>query len=407
MKIGLLAYHSAINFGATLQLLSTFMYLKNHGHDPVIINWIADGLEDFYNASTPVKQKLEHQQMRKTLWKETSLCHTDRDISKVIKQEEIEAVIIGSDAVCQHHTIWERLVFPCRKIIAVNPVTSDRIFPNAFWATWNQLLPHPIPVAILSASSQDSEYRYFSKKTCREMLQQITKYSYVSVRDAWTRDMFQYVTSGKIDPPVTPDPVFAFNNNASSLLPGKKELAKRFSLPDKYILISFLNKRVVSQQWLNEFQELAKSDGISCVKLPFSNDEGFGELDHIIHLPLSPIEWYALIKYSQGYVGNNMHPIVVSLHNAVPFFSFDNYGIKRFNGLLSSDKSSKIKHLVQLAGLSEYRISCFSRTFQVPAASDVYKKLNTFPIEISRMFSNNYYKLYEAMMLQMIHSLNG
>lgn len=28
MRIGLLAYHSAINFGATLQLLSTYMFLR-------------------------------------------------------------------------------------------------------------------------------------------------------------------------------------------------------------------------------------------------------------------------------------------------------------------------------------------------------------------------------------------
>ena len=31
MRIGLLAYHSAINFGATLQLLSTYMFFKNNG----------------------------------------------------------------------------------------------------------------------------------------------------------------------------------------------------------------------------------------------------------------------------------------------------------------------------------------------------------------------------------------
>ena len=45
MRIGLLAYHSAINFGATLQLLSTYMFFKNNGYEPIVINWVASDLE--------------------------------------------------------------------------------------------------------------------------------------------------------------------------------------------------------------------------------------------------------------------------------------------------------------------------------------------------------------------------
>ena len=44
MKIGLLAYHSVCNFGAMLQLLSTYMFLKNHGHEPMFINLVAKDL---------------------------------------------------------------------------------------------------------------------------------------------------------------------------------------------------------------------------------------------------------------------------------------------------------------------------------------------------------------------------
>ena len=108
MKIGLLAYHSAINFGATLQLLSTYMYLKNHGHYPVIINWVAADMESDYDNGSPTAQLSAHRQLRKLLWHETSLCRTEQDVAEAIKAEGIEAVIIGSDAVCQHHTKRER-----------------------------------------------------------------------------------------------------------------------------------------------------------------------------------------------------------------------------------------------------------------------------------------------------------
>lgn len=40
MKIGLLAYHAACNFGAFLQLLSTVEYIKKQGDEPIVINWI-------------------------------------------------------------------------------------------------------------------------------------------------------------------------------------------------------------------------------------------------------------------------------------------------------------------------------------------------------------------------------
>ena len=48
MRIGLLAYHSACNFGANLQLLSTIGFLKKEGHTPIVINWIPASLEKEY-----------------------------------------------------------------------------------------------------------------------------------------------------------------------------------------------------------------------------------------------------------------------------------------------------------------------------------------------------------------------
>lgn len=405
MRIGLLAYHSAINFGATLQLLSTYMYLRNHDHEPIIINWISEDMEQAYENHTPIRQLDCQKMIRAKIWNETKLCRTDYDVANVIKHYKIEAVIIGSDAVCQHHTKWERIVFPCKRIVVIENATSDRLFPNPFWATWNRLLEKKIPVAVLSASSQDSVYKYFSKSLQKEMKEQIENYSYVSVRDTWTQDMFNYITNGNIIPEVTPDPVFAFNNNASMLLPSKVDVLEKFNLPDKYILFSFFNNTSVSQTWLDEFQTLARTDGYTCVKLPFSQQEGFGRLSKEIQLPLSPLEWFALIKYSSGYVGNNMHPIVVSIHNAVPFFCFDNYGLKHLNGFITSDKSSKIKHILEIAGLADWRISCISKTFNAPNATNIYNKLKDFNTNISKEFSKLYYNRYEIMMKDILKSL--
>ena len=409
MKIGLLAYHSVCNFGAMLQLLSTYMFLENHGHEPVVINWVAKDLEEYYAQNTPVSQIENQRKLRLKLWKETSLCRTIEDVANIISTEHIEAVIIGSDAVAQHHPLFERIIFPCRNILAINPVTSDVVFPNPFWGIWTDYLDKPVPVALMSAASQDSKYKYISKKLRKQMKERIMTFCYVSVRDVDTQKMFSFITEGQCCPSVTPDPVFAFNQNAASLVPSKEELMKKYGLSDKYMLISFKNEKRsnVSQTWLNKFQDIAKHHGIQCVSLPFSTSLSAGELESEIALPLNPIDWYALLKYSCGYIGNNMHPIVVCIHNTVPFFSFDNYGTKHANGLFCDSSTSKIRHILKVANLLDCRIASNSLFRRTPSPEHVFNKLQTFDKAKCKNFAQGYLNKYNEMMTKILERLRG
>lgn len=409
MKIGLLAYHSVCNFGAMLQLLSTYMFLENHGHEPVVINWVAKDLEEYYAQNTPVSQIENQKKLRLKLWKETCLCRTIEDVANIISTEHIEAVIIGSDAVAQHHPLFERIIFPCRNIIAINPVTSDVVFPNPFWGIWTDYLDKPVPVALMSAASQDSKYKYISKKLRKQMKERIRAFCYVSVRDVDTQKMFSFITEGQCCPSVTPDPVFAFNQNAASLVPSKEELMKKYGLSDKYMLISFKNEKRsnVSQTWLNKFQDIAKHHGIQCVSLPFSTSLSAGKLESEIALPLNPIDWYALLKYSCGYIGNNMHPIVVCIHNAVPFFSFDNYGTKHANGLFCDSSTSKIRHILKVANLLDCRIASNSLFRRTPSPEHVFNKLQTFDKAKCITFAQSYLCKYNEMMTTILKHIEG
>lgn len=409
MKIGLLAYHAVCNFGAMLQLLSTYMFLKNHGHEPVIINWVAKDLENYYAQNTPISQIENQLKLRLQLWKETALCRTIKDVANIISNEQIDAVIIGSDAVAQHHPLFERIVFPCRNIIAINSVTSDVVFPNPFWGIWTDYLDKPVPVALMSAASQDSKYKYISKKLRKQMKERIMAFSYVSVRDVDTQKMFSFITEGQCCPSVTPDPVFAFNQNAASLVPSKEELMKKYGLSGKYMLISFKNEKRcnVSQTWLNKFQDIAKHHGIQCVSLPFSSSLSAGELESEIALPLNPIDWYALLKYSCGYIGNNMHPIVVCIHNTVPFFSFDNYGTKHANGLFCDSSTSKIRHILKVANLLDCRIASNSLFRRTPSPEHVFNKLQTFDKAKCKNFAQGYLNKYNEMMTKILERLRG
>lgn len=404
MKIGILTYNTACNFGANLQALSTYWYLKNSGNDPVFITWIPEDLEQYYKISTPKEQYVMYDLFRKTNWVESEICRTTHDVCNVIIKENIEAVIIGSDAVSQYHTILERVVFPTRRLFSVLYQTKDKKFPNPFWGDFNEYLDRPVPVAAMSISSQDSVFKYYSKSLRIRMYKLINTHKYISVRDEWTQKQINYISFGEINPMITPDPVFALNDNLGSLLEGEESFKARYAINRPYLLLSFKDSRTVTQEWINSFEKIVSAAGYDCIILPFSDRSSFGTCKRVIKHPLSPLDWYLFIKYSSGYIGHNMHPIIVSLSNNIPFFSFDTYGIKRLNGLITNDSSSKIKHILNAATLTYNRISCLHRSFVAPTPQSVFDKVVLFDFDKSSNFVDYYLLLYKKMMSDILNS---
>lgn len=405
MKIGLLAYHAACNFGAFLQLLSTVEYIKKQGDEPIVINWIPkDFRKDYEKRSLPDVRSL-YARLREKYYPMTKLCETDKQVAMVIENENIEAVIIGSDAVTQHHPLRERIHFPCRRIIYIAHPTSDRMYPNCFWGAFNKYLKKPIPLAVISGSSQDSKYYFIKGQTKLKMKKSILDFRYMSVRDDWTQKMIEYITDGDVVPRVTPDPVFAFNNNASHLVPLKEDIIKKFDIPKDYIILSFKGTKSVSQDWINELQKLANAKGLACVKLPYADAPAFGDIQYSVGDIVTPLEWYALIKHSKGYIGNNMHPIVTSITNGVPFFSFDNYGIPMIDGKQTNGESSKIYHILKQADLLDNRIYTCCKDYSPIEPKEVLNKIINFDILKEKTFADRYYKQYEKMMIDVFKSI--
>lgn len=406
MTIGLLAYHSACNYGASLQLLSTFCYLRSHGFSPVIINWVNYELEKQYEQSASLEQRMMMQEFRDNYWHESRICRTSEDVANIIKELRIDAVIVGSDAVAQHHPALERLVFPCKRIVAFRHVTPDRLFPNPFWGEFNNYLEVPIPIAVISASSQDSSYKLIPLLVQKRMKRAIDSYNYLSVRDDWTQKMMVYISKGKITPKITPDPVFAFNQNSGYLLPSRDTIIQRYNLPENYLLFSFKHLRSPQQLWIDSFKRIAHDKGLFCVNIPFSDSLSEGFFDISIPHPISPLDWFALIKYSNGYIGNNMHPIIVALHNAVPFYSFDNYGqYKNRRKEATDDASSKIRHILSEAGFLSNRTFAMSRRFSPPEPGVVLDAIRKFDVEKAQSFSEVQYNRYCQMMDDVINHL--
>lgn len=398
MKIGLLAYHAACNYGAFLQLLSTLEYVKKQGDEPIVINWIPKDFRKYYEKKALAEVQELYARLRVQYFPMTDLCETEEQVATVIEKEGIEAVIIGSDAVLQHHPFRERFKFPCRRIIYIGHPTSDRMYPNCFWGAYNKYLKVPIPTAVISGSSQDSKYYYIKGKTKKRMKQSIMSFGYLSVRDEWTQKMVEYLTDEELIPRVTPDPVFGFNDNAGYLLPSRKSVLEKFKLPDNYIIVSFRGPKSVNQKWISDFEIIANEKGFECVKLPYADMAAYGDMQHSVGDTITPLEWYVLIKYSKGYVGNNMHPIVTSIANNVPFYSFDNYGIPVIDGVSTNGESSKIFHILSMAGLLDYRTFTLGNNYCPPSPSQVFSAIEGFDKQIELKFATDYLYEYRLMM---------
>jgi hypothetical protein len=403
MNIGILTYHSVNNFGANLQVLSTVGFLNNNGHSPIIINWIPEDLELRTNKNIPDIQQYVDKSIIKDNAILTPLCRNSIDIAKVIKELNIDAVIIGSDAVVIHYSFFNRIVFPSRKIISILKPSSDWIFPNPFWGDFLNHLEKDIPIVMMSVSNQGTNYKLIIGKTKREMSKHINKFKYISVRDFSTKKMFEYISNKKIAPPITPDPVFAFNYNFNGHKPSKKDILEKFKLPEKYILFSFHNSDIISKAWLNSFKKIADESEYSCVALAFPSGIRFDhDFSFEINLPLSSIDWYYLIKYSSGYIGHNMHPIIVCLHNSVPFFSFDHYS-KRRMFFFVNDKTSKIFHILSESGFKDNRVSSIIFTLRKSYdVNTVFNCINNFDKRRCTIFAENMHSNYVNMMTEIL-----
>ncbi|MBN8547149.1 MAG: polysaccharide pyruvyl transferase family protein [Ignavibacteria bacterium] len=410
MNIGILTYHSAYNFGANLQTLSTVSYLRNCGYDPIIVDFQSSELERKYDIVTPSPQAQVFKQFLHLNFNLTSRCENSTEIAAEIEKANIESVIIGSDAVVQHHSFLSRLrvSFSRKKIFRVRviPPNYETTFPNPFWGEFLDFLEKDNVTIMMSVSCQNTDYQLFPRRIRRDIYKYLLMMNYISVRDLRTRDMMTFVSGGNLKPPITPDPVFAFNQNVSQI-PSREEIIKRYNLPEKYVLLSFHSSKTVSVRWINGLMELFSLHGIECVAFPMPTGIMFqNDLRYKIKLPLDPIDWYCLIKYSCGYIGEKMHPIVVALHNIVPFFSFDHYGINRFN-LFSSKYGSKIYHILNKAEFLDNRASSVNSHYNPPPSpAVVFDKICNFDTNKCQKFSSQMLAEYNQMMLDICKVLD-
>lgn len=378
MRIGLLTYHWVSNYGANLQALSTYSFLKKMGHDPIIINWIPLQTKEYYMKACPAEQYECHLNF---IGNNCVLTEEFNDIEfmpQIINKYCIEAVVIGSDSLFN----LEKEKYSWFQHKSISP-TEDHVYPNPFWGYKFENIPH----VGLSISSQNSNY--FLYKSQKEKIgRSLESFSTITVRDLWTQNLVSYFSDGKIIPSITPDPVFAFNENVGEL-PSKDFILQKYRLPEKYVLFCFNRGKCfrMSNKWLTEIHNKFNEKGISCVSLPRATGSQDLHLDVDLKMPIPPIDWYSIIRYSSGYIGVLMHPIVICIHNSVPFYSFDHYGVGPY--LFVNLSSSKTHNIIADADLQKYYVNQMKTPF-CPSPNTVFDAILNFPKDKCSSFAKEY-----------------
>lgn len=408
MKIGILTYHCITNFGAQLQTLSTIGYMKKHGHEPIVLNWFPQDLEDFYRRECPIEQYEEQYFFSQRNMPVSKLCRTIEELNSEIDNQHLDAIFIGSDALFDYYPKKVRTYFDYRSFKKCTlKITSNHDIPNPFWGSFNDGVNKKIPYCGFSISSQNAPFYKLNAQEKGVLGKLLNNFTLISTRDEWTRQMVEYI-SGRNDTFVTPDPVFGFNDNVDTIV-GKTELLKKYKLPEDYILISFYGE-ILSDEYINKVIALLEErTGIRCVSFPMPRRLRQFNTLYTIQLPLPTLDWYYLIKYSKGYIGELMHPIIVSLHNCIPFFCFDQYGIiKRIIPKIwykYIKESSKIYDILQRSDLLENHCPYFYSKDVTP--EEVVNKFLAFDKQKCERFSQNQRLYYSEGMSKVVSSLKA
>ena len=270
MKIGVLTFLHVANFGANLQAISTYHYLKNQGHEPVFIDytswqtewtkWLARTKRRIMGQPFSAQAAEHYQFINEEIQRQISGLHNGRQIDRIVYENAVDGVIIGSDAVAQHWPLFSTLKWGKHRPFWIEPLQQERRFPNPFWGCG---FAHHVPTAMMSVSSQNSKYHLFDHRTLKRMARQLRLMKYISVRDAWTKDLM-HQAAPELQINITPDPVFALNQNLKDKIPTETDIRKRFKLPAHYVLVG-MHSQALSLSQLTHLNECMKQEGKDCV----------------------------------------------------------------------------------------------------------------------------------------------
>jgi polysaccharide pyruvyl transferase WcaK-like protein len=351
MRIGILTLHWVPNFGANLQVLSMMKLLERMGHEAIVLNYRALGSIKYHAEHADAIQIDRHEAFLDQYVKQTALLHNEEEIIMACEKENIDCVIIGSDAVF--------------RVRASNREDVD--FRNPYWASWQSKANIPVIACAVSSmgvnlmSIDSSEKRWISERLKNN-------FTAISARDKWTRSQLIMLSRRKIR--LLPDPVLVTDKNIFPFGLDSDDQLKVLK-DKKYIVIAFL-RNYVSNNWISALKNEVNRRGFLLVSLPHPGGQNALDVDVNIRIPITPDGWYSCIAESSGIIAHRFHPIVIAASNSVPFVALDNYRKgSNIKDLIINKHRSKTYDLCSQLGIKKNNIKASSIDMEKNSASNI------------------------------------
>lgn len=323
MKIGILTFHAAKNYGAFLQAYALKnVLIESTGNKVEIINYDMVKADDFYRRPVNVTKTNESEsskyvQKRFDMFEDAEKCFLS-DAPRVISDnsedferlvtKKYDLIIVGSDE------IWK--------------IDELRGFPNPYW------LPGTYGCKKYSyAASSRTDFSSLSNEVIEQIKNYLSDFEYIGVRDKVTKKFVERI-SGK-EAFLNCDPTFAYDFNIN------KELG-RWIIRNKFRVSS--DKKCIALMLDNYqfFKEIVELYGGKFDFIPIHTYR-YGASNSI----LSPFEFVQVIAGADGLICNHFHGTVFALKGNTPFLSFEQRKIQ--------DKQfSKIFDLLSKYGLEDH-----------------------------------------------------
>lgn len=324
MKVGILTFHAAHNYGSMLQNYALQHILKELGYEPETINLrtsIQKELYDFFMPSWrmrdkkhivrklmfyPWKKSLEEKKKKfeDFLYKEIQLSPEVGEYKDIKKLPLYDAYIIGSDQ--------------CWNIDADDFDWSYFLdfVPNGVTRLSYAISMGPDPYASLDAHKQLA-----GKIAC-----ELEKFKGVSVRDGDTKSIVEQVTNSRVKAEIHVDP---------TLLLTKEDWEKRMNhekiVQEPYIF--FYNPYWIDDVF-EQANELGKITGLRVV-VSLPNVIGLVRYPQFKNVfAVGPWEFLNLVKNATYVVGRSFHLIAFSIIFQKKFIAIDGMGDSRIRQLL-------------------------------------------------------------------------
>lgn len=325
MKIGILTFHCAHNYGAVLQCYALQEFLCSIGHDVCVVDYkpqyLKESLFSWYKwvSLSPMKtlRKLSWQkktfgdQLRKNnafkLFIKDFLYVKNIDLASY--KNDIECFVFGSDQ------IWRK-----------NRNKFDPIYFGCFnGSRGKKLVSYAASMGLSSLTEEDSQM----------VSTWLASFNGVSVREPQLKELLSSLVPANIK--VVVDPTLLLNENkwkSIAVLPRSRK---------RYILIYQVIFNPATYDFANE---VSKRLGIEVIEI--SSDFILREVNHNIIYDTSPQEFLGWVLNADFVVTTSFHGTVFSLIFNRPFVS-----IKQN---LQSDV--RIESILSVCGLSERFIDC-------------------------------------------------